>query len=776
MAVRAGRNRRAAGWQLRAPENAFLLLPLAFIITTLPRVRPHQGYNLALDGILNNLGYAAAPAVCFLRWRRADSYRMSWLMLTIGLAVYGSGNVFWTVFIRPMAVEPFPSVADALFLSFYPFAFVALVLLIRERAERMPVSLWLDGLVGGFAGAAVAAAAVLGPTISDTSGGWTAVATTTAYPILDLLLLFIVVVTLAAYGWHPPFGLWLLTIGLVMFVLADVAYLIETANDTYVSGKITDGVWIFATVLMSMAPGWRERTRDWRLPSWALLGIPVVSTLAAMGVFVVDHLHRVHPIAIGLATITVVVALIRLVVTFREVASLSHSHRLALTDELTGLANRRALYEEPLSSGNEGNDEQVGLLLLDLDRFKEINDSLGHHAGDEMLKDVARRLVQSALPERHLIVRLGGDEFAILLPNTSEAAAIELAGDIRERICAPFLLDGVTVRAEASVGIALAPTSSGDISTLLRHADVAMYEAKGHHLGHAVFTGSSDAIGGVNRLRTLELLRAAIAEDLLVLHYQPKVNARTHEVCGVEALVRWQHPEEGLLYPDRFLPLVEDSGLMAELTTSVLEQALDQVAAWARDGRQLSVAVNLSASSLIDVELPQRVHGMLAARGLPPQALEIEITEDFLMADRQRARQVLATLRSLGIRVAVDDFGTGYSSLAYLRELPIDELKLDKSFVMTMGEDPRAAAIVRSTIGLAHSLGLSMVAEGVETAAAAGELAGAGCDVAQGFYFAKGLPAAELERWLDERRVPENDMIDVPAPRDAEASTRVPAE
>ena len=262
------------------------------------------------------------------------------------------------------------------------------------------------------------------------------------------------------------------------------------------------------------------------------------------------------------------------------------------------------------------------------------------------------------------------------------------------------------------------------MSTLLRHADVAMYEAKGHHLGHAVFTGSGDATVGVNRLRTLELIRAAIAARTLVLHFQPKVNARTHEVCGVEALVRWQHPDEGLLYPDRFLPLVEDSGLMAELTTCVLDQALDQVASWARDGRHLSVAVNLSASSLIDVELPQRVADMLTARGLPSQALEIEITEDFLMADRQRARQVLATLRSLGIRVAVDDFGTGYSSLAYLRELPIDELKLDKSFIMTMGEDPRAAAIVRSTIGLAHSLGLSMVAEGVETAAAAGELAG----------------------------------------------------
>ena len=234
---------------------------------------------------------------------------------------------------------------------------------------------------------------------------------------------------MAAYGWHPPFGLWLLTVGLAMFVLADVAYLIETAHDTYVSGKLTDGVWILATVLMSMAPGWRERARDWRLPQWALLAIPIVSSLAAMGVLVADHVRRLHPIAIVLAMLTVVVALTRLVVTFREVASLSQSHRLALTDELTGLANRRALYEEPLSSDVDDGTELVGLLLLDLDRFKEINDSLGHHAGDEMLKGVARRLAESALlPETHLIVRLGGDEFAILLPEHQRGRCRRIGG------------------------------------------------------------------------------------------------------------------------------------------------------------------------------------------------------------------------------------------------------------------------------------------------------------------------------------------------------------
>jgi EAL domain-containing protein (putative c-di-GMP-specific phosphodiesterase class I) len=252
-------------------------------------------------------------------------------------------------------------------------------------------------------------------------------------------------------------------------------------------------------------------------------------------------------------------------------------------------------------------------------------------------------------------------------------------------------------------------------------------------------------------LRTLEELRQTICARQLTIHYQPKVDSKTARVTGVEALVRWQHPTRGLLPPDVFLPLAEDAGLMRELTAAVLEQSLDQVATWRTAGRRLSVAVNLSASSLVDLELPERVNEMLAERELPASALELEITEDFLMGDRERAREILTRLRELGVRVAVDDFGTGYSSLAYLRELPIDELKLDRSFVQPMADDPRAAAIVRSTIALAHSLGMRLVAEGVENEVTAGHLAVSGCDVSQGFYFSRALPANELEEWLDDR-------------------------
>jgi predicted signal transduction protein with EAL and GGDEF domain len=361
---------------------------------------------------------------------------------------------------------------------------------------------------------------------------------------------------------------------------------------------------------------------------------------------------------------------------------------------------------------------------------------------------VAARLAES-LHADDLRARLGGDEFAVFVSGVDGDIAEVVAERIRDGLAPPFSVDGVTLRMDASIGISLYPEHGEEVSTLLRRADIAMYHAKGRRAGHFVYNTNSDGLGGEERLRLVEELRVAIHERHLTVHYQPKVMTQTADVTGVEALVRWHHADRGLLFPDAFLALAEESGLMRELTTAVLEQSLDQIKAWRMTGRELSVAVNLSASSLVDLELPDRVRQLLLTRLLPASALELEITEDFLMGDRERAREILTELRALGIRVAVDDFGTGYSSLAYLRELPIDELKLDRSFVQPMSIDPRAAAIVRSTIELAHSLGMTLVAEGVEDEATAGHLALSGCDESQGFYFSKALPAAELESWLD---------------------------
>lgn len=723
-----------------------------FVTSTLPGVRPVVGYNILLDGVLNNIAYELCAVLCFVRSRRDPMFKMSWRFLAIGLALYGAGNIYWTLKVRGLDPEPWPTFADALWLSFYPFAFVALLLIVREIADQLPLSVWFDGLIGGLAVAAIAAA-FWSPLLQYIAGGSTAsIITTMAYPLLDVLLLLVTTAVLALFHWKPPTGLWFMAIGLILFSVADAIYLFAANAETYQSGGINDGVWVLATLAIGFAPGWPDRPTGVSLPAWALLGIPVIATLAAVFLLVFDHFDQaLSPIAIALAAGTVIFALGRLIVTFREASVLADSHQLALTDELTDLPNRRAFYEQgQVMIDAAAHDGRHGaMLLLDLDRFKEVNDSLGHHAGDTLLKDVALRLTDTLHEDGDILARLGGDEFVVMLLDVDAPAAIAVSDRIRAALAAPFALEGVTIRVDASVGISLFPWHGAEVTTLLRHADIAMYQAKGVRAGCRVYMADEDSNGGADRLRTLEELRVAIFERKLAVHYQPKVNAQTRAVSGVEALVRWDHPTRGLLPPIAFLPLAEDNGLMRELTVAVLEQSLDQVRTWRQGGRELSVAVNLSASSLVDIELPETIWKMLFDRDLPASTLELEITEDFLMGDRERARDILTQLRRLGVRVAVDDFGTGYSSLAYLKELPIDELKLDRSFVTPMSTDARAAAIVTSTIDLAHSLGMTLVAEGVEDGDTAIQLAHSGCDEAQGFYFSKALPALELETWLD---------------------------
>jgi diguanylate cyclase len=740
---------RGRHWE-RAALYVTLLAPVAFVVSTIPGVRPESGYNLLLDGLLNNVAYEMAAVLCLLRVRSERDSRLAGLLLAVGLAIYGAGNVFWTVFIRPMAEQPFPSGADALFIAFYPLAFAALATFLRRRDERLSASVWLDGLVGGLAAGAVTAAAVIRPIVSVAQSSWAAVATTTAYPLLDLVLLLVVAVTLSLYRWRPPIGLWFLTAGLVLFVLADVAYLWATARGTYESGGWVDGVWVTAVVLMALTPGWPSKPTGPWLPTWALLAIPLVSTTTALVLLIADHSHRLHPVAFGLAAATVVLALVRLIFTFQEVAALAHSRELALTDELTGLANRRSLYEEaPRRIAGLAPTDGVALLLLDLDRFKEVNDSLGHQAGDLMLRDVGARLKEFLPSRADQVVRLGGDEFALLLARADLSRARAVSDEVREALARPIPVNGIPIHVGVSIGIAALQAATADLPSLLRQADVAMYQAKARRMGVFAYEPELDEFLSEDRLATVELLRSSIAGRTMVLHYQPKIDTRTRQVSSVEALVRWEHPTRGLLQPAAFLPLVEDAGLMEDLTSAVLEQALDQAARWRRAGRELAVAVNLSASSLVDQQLPARIAATLEARGLPSRALEVEITEDFLMADRARAQVILAGLRGRGIRVAVDDYGTGYSSLAYLKELPVDDLKLDKSFLADVTRNERSYAIVRSTIMLAHSLGLRLVAEGVEDAETSAMLAEADCDMEQGWYHARALPAYELEAWLD---------------------------
>jgi diguanylate cyclase len=431
------------------------------------------------------------------------------------------------------------------------------------------------------------------------------------------------------------------------------------------------------------------------------------------------------------------------------------SRRQALHDSLTGLGNRSLLADRMDAAlrrqqGQQG--EQVGLLLVDLDRFKEVNDTLGHHHGDLLLQEVAARL-QESVRGMDTVVRLGGDEFAVLLACTASAAD---AADVAQRLLAqlrqPAELDGVVVDVGASIGVTVYPDISSDAGELLQHADIAMYAAKRGQLGVVIY----DA--GINehsrRQLTLlgELRRAVELENQLVVYYQPKASIDDRSVIGVEALVRWEHPEHGLLGPDQFIPLAEESGLIDPLTDLVLGAALGHCQAWLQAGLRIPVAVNIASRCLLDPNFPTRVALLLAKHGIPGDMLTLEVTESALITDPDRATDVLGRLRALRMRLSLDDFGTGYASMSYLRTLPLHELKIDRSFIKTMLTSREDGAIVRAVLTLAHSLDLQVVAEGVEDEATWRELANLGCDIVQGYYLSRPMPAAHLASWVAARR------------------------
>jgi diguanylate cyclase (GGDEF)-like protein len=387
--------------------------------------------------------------------------------------------------------------------------------------------------------------------------------------------------------------------------------------------------------------------------------------------------------------------------------------------------------------------------VLDLDRFKEVNDSLGHAVGDALLRQVGPRL-RDQLRSGDLLGRLGGDEFVVLSTDLDGEAALALAQRLQAQLQRPFLVEGIALSVDASVGVAVGPEQASTAEELLQLADLAMYAAKEARTGRELFDEDRDGQGR-RRLEDVAALRRGIEDGELVLHYQPKLVLGTGRVDGVEALVRWQHPDRGLLYPDAFIDLAESAGLMGPLTEAVLELALRQCRLWAEQDRELAVAVNVSPSNLVDEDFPGTVAGLLVATGVPARSLVLEVTESLLMADRERAERVLGRLRDQGVGVAIDDYGTGYSSLAYLAELPVTELKLDRAFVAGMTASWRAESIVISTLHLAHALGLALVAEGVEDQETLDALAGLGCDVVQGYHLSRPLPAAAFEDWLDRR-------------------------
>jgi diguanylate cyclase (GGDEF)-like protein len=501
-------------------------------------------------------------------------------------------------------------------------------------------------------------------------------------------------------------------------------------------------------LFVSVALAMRNHTKVWT-EFFLEFGFQALSNAALLG------LSPIVVVVLQQGPALVPLLLFPLTAVYATAAMTRDRERESTHDSLTGLPNRKLLIEHTTDAVATAREtgSHVALFLLDLDRFKEINDTLGHRVGDDLLQLVGQRLTDVLRPA-DVIARLGGDEFAMLVPDLEDPrSALDLAERVKLALVEPFRHDGLSHEIEGSIGIAMHPAHGSDFETLLQRADVAMYVAKERGTGVQVYSTEIDR-HSTARLGMVAELRVALEARDLELHYQPKADLRTGDVVGVEALLRWRHNERGMVPPDEFLPLAEQTGLMRGITNFVVDEALRQLSTWWRLGIKVHCAVNVSARDLYDRGFADLLKNSIEQYAVPPRALMIEVTESSLMADPSRAASTLLSLAGLGVGVSLDDFGTGYSSLVHLKRLPVSEVKIDRSFVMRMDVNEDDAAIVRSIIDLAGALGLRTVAEGVETRDAWDRLSVFGCDAAQGWYLAKAMTADVATNWLqDIRRV-----------------------
>jgi diguanylate cyclase (GGDEF)-like protein len=635
---------------------------------------------------------------------------------------------------------------------FYPLAYIAAVQILRKAMGRLSRPNWLDGLVAGLGAAAVCAAFAFHSIVHAAGGGsGLSAATNLTYPVGDLLLLSLVIggtVLLSGRGATP----WLLLAGgICLNVFGDTFNLFQNGIlDSRIGSDVNAIAWPASIVLMSMSVWLKPKTLDpMREQRTAGFMLPSGAAVAGLAVLVAGTVHPVTRVALGLATATLVVVGIRLSLSARDLRLVTEErHRQAQTDELTGLGNRRHLLHVIDTYFTDFNDpwtaeHTLAFLYIDLNHFKEINDSFGHPAGDELLRQLGPRLMR-AVPKSGSVFRLGGDELAVLLVDTDAEGAATVAQSIIDEIVEPFYLQKMSASVGASIGIALAPQDATEGTGLMWSADTAMYRAK---LGNIPFVFYDQVIdGGEQQLNLVEELRDAVEEGSFVLHYQPQLDLRTGQVIAVEALIRWPHPRLGLVPPLKFIPLAEDAGLMQALTTWVLGEAMAQCATWRSTGRMLAVSVNVTTTNLLQEGFSEMIVDLLKKNDLPGEALVIEITETTIIDDFARSKAVIEKLREYDVVVSIDDFGAGFTSLAYLSSLAVGELKLDREFITGLSEEgkERDLELVRATIQLGHDMRLRVVAEGIEDVETLDLLSELGCDLAQGYYISRPMPAHKL--------------------------------
>jgi diguanylate cyclase (GGDEF)-like protein len=822
------------------------------------------------DRVYNAIEFLAG-GICLARGLTEKEERRGWILLACGMFCFALGDVYWTLFLKHKDEIPVPSPADAGYLLFYPFAYAALVVLVRARADRFTPGIWLEGCIGSFAVAAIGAALLQKPIEASTGGSALTVAASIAYPLADILLFSLVVGVLILSGVRHGWTWFVTALGFAIFAITDAVYGYQTAAGTYVDNTILDIGWPLAFSLFAFAAWLKaDRVKTSRLEGWQSAVLPGFFGLTSLAVLIYASFHKVYAVAVVLAAVSLLAVLarmgllvsqrlrtvgelgaseeryralvrsvpdtlitlfdkdLRLVfydgagidadmraalargangadiaevgqrdeldqrlrdglaglyvtheisfpsttgrvwsleigpycpdginvdgvfcvarnVTGRREAERELAHQ-ALHDSLTGLANR-VLFMDRLDQALarlQRNASPLALLFVDLDHFKVVNDSLGHAAGDEVLVQAAERL-RRALRPTDTIARFGGDEFVVLCEEAAgRAEAEEIAGRISVALARPFRVGDQEVVLTASTGIVIANDTHTDAGALLRDADTAMYRAKERGRANSQVFDNSMRMRAVQRLELETSLRHAIETDQLRVLYQPQVRMTDGVTVACEALVRWQHPQRGLIDPGDFIPIAEESGLITPLGNWVIRHV---VADMKRSIASLPVSVNVSPRQLADPDFVDTVRDIVYGAGVDPANLCLEVTESALFADPDTALLRLSALRALGVRLAIDDFGIGFSSLWHLRQVPeVDLLKIDRAFISEIGQNRKDGAIVGAVIVLAGSLGMEIVAEGIETEEQADELRAMGADYGQGWFYGRPRELHDLSQ------------------------------
>ncbi len=690
--------------------------------------------------------------------------RIAWLCVALGVTSWSIGDIYLTfAFMDSPDSPPVPSFADPFYEGLYPLAYIGLVLLARAAVNRLPASVWLDGVITSFAAAAVFSALTLSKILASRAGGSNTklaeTLTNLSYPIGDLILVVVVVAALAMVRWRADPVWWLLGLGAAVFAVADTAYLFKTANETYEDGRWVDGGWMLGLTLMAVAGSLLLKKPAEDVQGLAALLVPVLFSLAALTVLIIGTFVHLHPVTIVLAGGALVAAGVRTALTFEQTKALARSQLEAKTDELSGLGNRRLLDDAlpaMLPGGDAagaitagpGDPRQLGLTIIAVDHLGEINGTLGYPVGDAILNEIGTRL-RDELPEGTVIARLGGAEMAVLRPVRTDFAAIHRdTRALLASLATPVLVNGVAVHIELSSGVALSPLHAAAGPDLIRFANDALRRAKTTRSEVEIYDPEQDLGRQFGPGLFADLVRA-FSDNQFAAYFQPKISLSTGRPVDLEAMLRWHHPVHGVIGPEVLLPLADRAGMTRQLTEVLVESALRRCSSWRRQGIEFGVTMDLTAADVLNSRLPYDLAKMINAFELPPAAVTLEIAEEVLLVDPRRTSYALGQFRIFGVRLALDHFGRSAPSITRLRALPVDELKLDASFIAPVLHSPQDSAIVRAIVELARSLDIRTVADGVDSRELLHAVAALGFAGAQGAAAGEAMDSATLARWLE---------------------------